>query len=72
MQCFQLTIALKRFSIIYVGTADSLKHMKDDVDMVKKGQECGISFGNACTVQENDRITCFTTREVEQTIDWDF
>ncbi|EDV29141.1 uncharacterized protein TRIADDRAFT_20009 [Trichoplax adhaerens] len=58
--------------VVYEGPANSLKHLKNDVDIVKKGQECGISFGNACTVEENDKITCFTIKKTEQTVDWDF
>ncbi|RDD42981.1 Translation initiation factor IF-2, mitochondrial [Trichoplax sp. H2] len=58
--------------VVYEGPANSLKHLKNDVDIVKKGQECGISFGNTCTVEENDKITCFTIKKTEQTVDWDF
>ncbi len=43
---------------------ETLKHVKKDVDEMKKGSECGLSFGDWDELQEGDQIQCI--EEVEE------
>ena len=48
----------------YVGTIDTLKHVKKDVDEIRKGSECGISFHGFNDVKEGDEVVTFASFEV--------
>ena len=55
-----------------VDTLSSLKHVRDDVQSVKKGVECGLSFANHdIKFQKGDQIVCYTVRQVAQEAKWD-
>lgn len=41
-----------------------LKHLKTEVDEVRKGMECGIQFEGFNDVKEGDEIVTFRTFEV--------
>ena len=45
--------------VVYQGTLDSLKRMKDDVKEVASGFECGIGVDNFNGWQEGDRIQAY-------------
>jgi translation initiation factor IF-2 len=45
--------------VVYQGTLDSLKRMKDDVKEVASGFECGIGVDNFNGWQEGDRIEAY-------------
>ena len=46
------------------GTIDTLKHVKKDVDEIRKGSECGISFHGFNNAREGDEVVTFTTFQV--------
>jgi translation initiation factor IF-2 len=50
--------------VIYEGKIDSLRRFKDDVNEVKSGFECGISFANFNDIKVGDVIDVFTLEEV--------
>jgi len=50
-----------------------LKHVRDDVQSIKKGMECGLAFTNhEIKFQKGDQIVCYTIRHVSQEAKWDF
>ena len=58
---------------IDIDTLSSLKHLRDDVQSIKKGMECGLSFTNhEIKFQKGDQIICYTIRQVAQEAKWDF
>lgn len=60
-------------SHLSLDTLSSLKHVRDDVQSIKKGMECGLSFANHdIKFQKGDQIVCYTIRQVAQEAKWDF
>ncbi|ODV96560.1 hypothetical protein PACTADRAFT_48394 [Pachysolen tannophilus NRRL Y-2460] len=57
---------MRNKSPIYVGQLDSLKHEKDEVIEVKKGTECGLSFGKWQDFQEGDIIESYQEVEIKR------
>ncbi|EAU88331.2 translation initiation factor IF-2 [Coprinopsis cinerea okayama7 len=45
--------------IIHEGSLDTMKHLKKDVTEIRKGMECGLSFGDFADVREGDIIQMF-------------
>ncbi len=50
--------------IIHEGELSTLKHFKDDVEEVKSGQECGMSFERYQDLRKGDKIECFNITEI--------
>ncbi|KAK4098098.1 initiation factor 2 [Parathielavia hyrcaniae] len=44
---------------VYEGVIETLKHVKKDVDEMKKGSECGMSFADWDQLQEGDQIQMY-------------
>ncbi|EOO02011.1 putative translation initiation factor if-2 protein [Phaeoacremonium minimum UCRPA7] len=44
---------------VFQGSLDSLKHGKKDVDEMKKGSECGISFEGWDDIRQGDQIQAY-------------
>ncbi|XP_011202629.2 translation initiation factor IF-2, mitochondrial [Bactrocera dorsalis] len=58
--------------VLYEGQLESMRHLKNEVDSIKKDVECGLRFKDTKVVpQAGDTIVCFTTRMEEQQTDWD-
>jgi translation initiation factor IF-2 len=58
---------------LFKDTLSTLKHLRDDVQSIKKGVECGLSFTNHdIKFQKGDQIVCYTVRQVGQEAKWDF
>lgn len=56
-----------------IDTLSSLKHIRDDVQSIPKGMECGLSFTNHdIKFQKGDQIICYTVRQVPQQAKWDY
>ncbi|MBS0295012.1 MAG: translation initiation factor IF-2 [Proteobacteria bacterium] len=51
-----------------MGTLQTLKRFKDDVNEVVVGQECGMSFANFQDIKKGDLIECFTVEEVKRSL----
>lgn len=48
-----------------------MKHMKNDVETVKKGVECGLRLDDAeLELEVGDEIICYHMVPKTQTIDW--
>jgi len=49
--------------VVYEGKIISLKHFKDDVDVVKEGQECGVKIENFDKIKPGDILEVFKLEE---------
>jgi translation initiation factor IF-2 len=49
---------------VFEGRVNSLRRVKDDVDSVQEGLECGLGAEGFVDWREGDKIECFTVREV--------
>src|SRR6202007_1279017 len=50
--------------VLELGTLQTLKRFKDEVNEVQSGQECGMAFANFQDIKAGDIIECFTVEEV--------
>ncbi|KAG4079054.1 hypothetical protein HA402_001709 [Bradysia odoriphaga] len=64
---------LKRLDeILCDSTLSSMRHLKNEVDTIKKDVECGLKLENQEVVpQPGDVVVCYTTKLEEQKTDWD-
>jgi translation initiation factor IF-2 len=54
------------------GELVSLKHFKNEVESIKNGVECGLSFSDQTVIpQPGDTVVCFDMKKQKQTINWD-
>ena len=51
-----------------MGTLQTLKRFKDEVNEVTAGQECGIAFQGFQDLKEGDLIECFTVETVQRSL----
>ncbi|KDN45590.1 P-loop containing nucleoside triphosphate hydrolase protein [Tilletiaria anomala UBC 951] len=58
----------KERSIIFDGKLDTLKHVKKDVEEMRKGTECGMAFDGFENIMVDDVIQCYNTFEVPRTL----
>jgi len=56
---------LRNDIVIYSGEINSLKHEKEDLKLVKKGFECGITVKNYNDLKEDDIIEAYIIEEVK-------
>lgn len=48
-----------------------MRHLKNEVDSVKKEVECGLQLADkSIDVEAGDRVICYTMKRETQTIDW--
>lgn len=52
-----------------VVSASSLKHLKDDVQSVQEGQECGLGLNGFSSYQEGDVVECYSVAEKKIILD---
>jgi translation initiation factor IF-2 len=55
---------LRGKEIVHRGKLSSLRHVKENVNEIKSGHECGIGLANFKDVQEGDLIEAFLTEKV--------
>ena len=55
--------------VIFEGELESLRRVKDDVNEVRNGLECGIGVRNYNDVRAGDLIEVFEAREVARALD---
>ena len=53
--------------MLELGTLQTLKRFKDEVNEVPSGQECGMNFGFQ-DVREGDFVECFTVEEIKRSL----
>lgn len=59
-------------TVLFKGTAKSLKVKKDDVEVVDTDSECGLVLdGFNQKLQEGDRIVCYSISQNSSQIDWE-
>jgi len=54
--------------VLELGTLQTLKRFKDEVNEVPSGQECGMHFQGFQDIKEGDFIECFTVEEIKRTL----
>ncbi len=54
--------------VLELGTLQTLKRFKDEVNEVQSGQECGMAFQGFQDIKAADLIECFTVEEVKRTL----
>ena len=54
--------------VLELGTLQTLKRFKDEVNEVPSGQECGMHFQGFQDIKVGDYIECFTVEEVKRTL----
>ncbi|XP_025057367.1 translation initiation factor IF-2, mitochondrial isoform X2 [Alligator sinensis] len=62
---------IRNGDVIWKGLSTSLKHFKDDVQVVKAGMECGLSLDQYTDIKIGDQIICYEEKEVKESISWD-
>ncbi|KAH8417452.1 hypothetical protein KR222_000252, partial [Zaprionus bogoriensis] len=63
---------LRNGEIIYDGVLESMRHLKNEVDSIKKDVECGLRLKDAKVLPEaGDTLQCYTTHMEAQQTDWD-
>ncbi|TFK04564.1 Exportin-6 [Platysternon megacephalum] len=62
---------IRNTDVIWKGFLTSLKHHKDDVQVIKTGMDCGLSLDKNIEFSIGDEIICYEEKKVEQTISWD-
>lgn len=51
---------------------ESMRHLKNEVDSIKKDVECGLMFDDKTVIgQPGDTVVCYTIKMEKQQIDWD-
>ncbi len=58
----------RKDTLIGSGTLLNLQHNKVDIDEVKKGQECGITFGGTTKIKVGDTFNIYTEVMEEKTL----
>lgn len=59
---------LRNLVVIYEGELESLRRVKEDVEEVRNGVECGIGILNYKDVQVGDMIETYDVREIARSI----
>ncbi|NXS36588.1 IF2M factor, partial [Pomatostomus ruficeps] len=62
---------IRNRDVIWKGSLSSLKHHKDDVQVIKTGMDCGLSLDKNLEFSIGDEIVCYEEKEVQQTTSWD-
>ncbi|THD62695.1 translation initiation factor IF-2, partial [Phenylobacterium sp.] len=54
--------------VLELGTLQTLKRFKDEVNEVQSGTECGMAFAGFQDIKAGDVIECFSLEEVKRTL----
>lgn len=48
-----------------------MRHLKNEVDTIKKGVECGLQLDDkTIEAEQGDKLICYTTKKQREEIDW--
>ncbi|XP_035724519.1 translation initiation factor IF-2, mitochondrial-like [Vespa mandarinia] len=62
---------IRNENVIYTGKLLSLRHLKNEVDSIKNGVECGLRLdNNSLMFQPGDKLICFKRYKERQSIEW--
>lgn len=57
--------------VIILGSLASLRHLKNEIDIIKKDVECGLQLlDKTIAFQQGDTIVCFEKKTKLQVTDW--
>ena len=63
---------MRNNDMIYDGQLESMRHLKAEVDTIKKDLECGLRLTNFdVKAQSGDTIVCYTVKKKPQETLWD-
>lgn len=63
---------MRNNEVIYDGEVESIRHLKNEVDTIKKDVECGLRLKDTKVIpQFGDTIVCYSTHMENQKTDWD-
>ncbi|KAH8383212.1 hypothetical protein KR009_007336 [Drosophila setifemur] len=63
---------LRDGELVFDGPLESMRHLKNEVDTIKKDVECGLRFKDPKVLpQAGDILQCYTTHTEAQQTDWD-
>lgn len=63
---------IRNGDVLYSGSVSSLRHLKNEVETIKKDLECGIRLVDQdIRFQPGDVLQCYKIKKVPQRIDWD-
>lgn len=74
MRVFALHVpsASLNFLFLSTGKVSSIRHLKNEVDTIKNGVECGIALSDLSVEPEpGDTLVCFRMIQVAQKSEWD-
>jgi translation initiation factor IF-2 len=54
--------------VLELGTLQTLKRFKDEVNEVTAGQECGMAFQGFQDIKAGDTIECFTLETIQRSL----
>jgi translation initiation factor IF-2 len=59
--------------IIYDGIVDSMRHLKNEVDSIKKDIECGLKLAdlNEVKLETGDCVICYQLNKKAVETEWD-
>ncbi|HEX8233268.1 MAG TPA: translation initiation factor IF-2 [Caulobacteraceae bacterium] len=64
----KVRIVRENVVVLELGTLQTLKRFKDEVNEVQSGQECGMQFAGFQDIREGDTIECFTVEVVARSL----
>ena len=64
----KVRIVRENIVVLELGTLQTLKRFKDEVNEVVSGQECGMQFAGFQDIRVGDTIECFSVEMVTRTL----
>lgn len=56
---------------MFTGTLESMRHLKNEVDTIKKDVECGLKLSDSSVeVKPGDTIVCYEMVDVKNETNW--
>nr|CAD7405689.1 unnamed protein product [Timema cristinae] len=63
---------LRGQQIVHEGGLESMRHLKNEVDTIKKDVECGLRLNDdTVSFQPGDILQCYEIKHVKQETQWD-
>lgn len=57
---------------MFLGALESMRHLKNEVDTIKKDVECGLRLSDSSIeFRSGDTLVCYITRKEPKKLDWD-